>query len=386
MEKSREYRPSIAAFLLMMAMALTTSALSFFVGPVCDDLGLGRGSFTVYYSIMTATGAAAIPVLGQVINKRGVRGILLLSGIWVAVSLTAFSVSNSLWMFYAAAAFMGLFGTSCVSLSANVIVQQSYSSAKASSLLGLVMSGSGVGGMIVSLIIPGFIDRFGWRIGYRAVGLSWLLLLLAALLLLGKMEMSGSVGQRRTPLGGMTRAEALKSPKFYLLMVLIFILTAGCGIQQQIPSLLAGFGLETAAVGGMVSFFTAMLAVGKIAQGMVYSKIGPVRGGYLVIAVFAVGYVLLGRQMVYPGLIALAVGMGCVTTLMPILTRLACGDREFAGIWSILSTASSIGSMIATPVFGMVYDATGSYGPAMAVMPGLLGISLAALWLCFRKR
>ena len=136
----------------------------------------------------------------------------------------------------------------------------------------------------------------------------------------------------------------------------------------------------------MVSFFTAMLAVGKIAQGMLYSRIGPVRGGYIVIGVFALSYVLLGRQMVYPGLIAMAVGMGCVTTLMPILTRLACGDREFAGIWSILSTASSIGSMIATPVFGMVYDATGSYGPAMAVMPGLIAVSLAAMWLCFRKK
>lgn len=385
MARFREYRPSIAAFLLMMAMALTTSALSFFIGPVCDDLGFGRGSFTVYYSIMTASGALAIPVLGQVINRRGVRGILLISSVWICAGLMAFSFSGSLWMFFGAAALMGLFGTSCVSLSANVIIQQSYSSAKASSLLGLVMSGSGVGGMIVSLILPSFIERFDWRTGYRAVGLAWLVLLLGAFMLLGRMEMSGGVGQRRTPLGGMTRAEALKSPKFYLLMAVIFILTTGCGIQQQIPSLLAGFGYETAAVSGMVSFFTAMLAVGKIAQGMLYSRIGPVRGGYIVIGVFALSYVLLGRQMVYPGLIAMAVGMGCVTTLMPILTRLACGDREFAGIWSILSTASSIGSMIATPVFGMVYDATGSYGPAMAVMPGLIAVSLAAMWLCFRK-
>ena len=54
MEKLREYRPALAAFLLMMAMALTTTALSFFVGPVCEALGFGRGSFTVYYSLMTA--------------------------------------------------------------------------------------------------------------------------------------------------------------------------------------------------------------------------------------------------------------------------------------------------------------------------------------------
>ena len=73
MEKLREYRPAMAAFLLMMAMALTTTALSFFVGPVCEALGFGRGSFTVYYSLMTASGAFAISILGQIIHKRGVR-------------------------------------------------------------------------------------------------------------------------------------------------------------------------------------------------------------------------------------------------------------------------------------------------------------------------
>ena len=52
----RHYRPAAAAFLLMTAMALTTTGLSFFVGPVCDELGLGRGAFTVYYSVMTLAG------------------------------------------------------------------------------------------------------------------------------------------------------------------------------------------------------------------------------------------------------------------------------------------------------------------------------------------
>ena len=40
MEKFKELRPSIAAFALMVAMALTTTALSFFIGPVCEELGL----------------------------------------------------------------------------------------------------------------------------------------------------------------------------------------------------------------------------------------------------------------------------------------------------------------------------------------------------------
>lgn len=43
----QKFFPAMAAFVQMMAMALTTTGLSFFVGPVCEELGFGRGSFTV---------------------------------------------------------------------------------------------------------------------------------------------------------------------------------------------------------------------------------------------------------------------------------------------------------------------------------------------------
>ena len=386
MEKLREYRPALAAFLLMMAMSLTTTALSFFVGPVCNTLGFGRGSFTVYYSLMTAIGAFSIPILGQIINKRGVRGILAVSAFWVAAGLWAFSLSGALWMFYAAGAGLGLFGTSCVSLCANVIVQQSYSGGRASGLLGLVMSGSGVGGMIVSLLLPGLIEDLGWRMCYRLLALCWLVLGLSVLALLGKADLSGGVGQRRTPVDGMTRAQALRSPKLYLLTLVMFLLTAACGIQQQIPSVLAGFGFATDQVSAMVSFFTAALALGKIAQGILYSRLGPQRGGLLIVAVFAGSFLVLGRPgLVYPGLAMLAVGMGSVTTLMPTLTRFTFGALEYAAIWSILSTASSIGALIATPLFGMAYDAFGSYAPAMTASSLGLALCLVLMGICFRK-
>ena len=47
-----QLRPALAAFLLMLTMSLLSTALSFFVSPVCADLGFGRGSFTLYYSLM----------------------------------------------------------------------------------------------------------------------------------------------------------------------------------------------------------------------------------------------------------------------------------------------------------------------------------------------
>lgn len=387
MKQKSSMLPAVAAFLLMMAMALTTTALSFFVTPVCDGLGIGRGSFTIYYSLMTASGAMSTAFLGQYINKKGVRSILLICGIWVSAGLFLFSLSRSLWMFYLVAAAMGILGTSCVNLCANVIVQTSFSGEQATGLMGIVMAGSGVGGMIVSMFVPGLIESMGWQFGYRVLAALWLVLLVLAFLLLGKRETSHSVGHRSLPVDGMTRAEAMKSPKLYLLMLTIFIMAACCGIQQQIPSLLGGMGFGTAQVSVMVSFFTAALAVGKILQGALYSKVGIVKGSYIMVCIFAVSFLLLMIPgIVYPALVALAFGMGVVTTLMPLIARFSFGPREFASIWSILATASSAGSFAATPLWGIVYDMTGTYTLAMIVSSVGLVIALFAMMFCFKEK
>ena len=103
-------------------------------------------------------------------------------------------------------------------------------------------------------------------------------------------------------------------------------------------------------------------------------------------AVFAAGFLTLTtKALVYPGLILLAGGLGIYTTLLPQVARSTFGSREYASIWSLIATAGSIGSFIATPVWGLVYDITGSYTLGLFVAPVLLMAALGALVLNFRE-
>ena len=170
MEKNH-IRPAFSAFLLMLS-----TGLSFFVAPVCEDLGFGRGSFTLYYSLMVAAGAVSASFLGTYMNQHGVRGVILLSAVWCGAGFWGLSFSGKLWMFYILGGAMGLFGTTCVYLAANVIVQQSYSSKDASAVLGLVMAGPGIGGVIWSNLVPWLLEGIGWRGAYRIMGILWLTL------------------------------------------------------------------------------------------------------------------------------------------------------------------------------------------------------------------
>lgn len=384
-EKINAYRPAAAAFLTMMAMALTSSTLSFFLEPICAALEISRGSFSLIFSLMSVSGALVNPFLGQYVGKRGVRGILLLSGLWTGGCMVLLSMVRSLWMLYLTGFTMGVFSSTCVALCANVIVQQSYFGAQASGILGGVMAGSGVGGMIFSIVIPMCMANLGWQAALRIMGVFWISLLWLAAVLLGKQTMVQAGGNGAVGLG-MTRAEALKSPKLYLQMLVIVIICACCGVQQQLPSLLSAYSFDEGTVSIMISVMTAFLAVGKVMQGLLYGKLGIKKGGCLMMLVFAAGFlVLLHPAMAWPGLILLAFGLGIYTTLLPQVTRRVFGSREYAAIWALIATAGSAGTFFANPLWGMIYDVTGSYALGLMAAAALLAVAIWAMLMSMKE-
>ena len=382
----RSFRPAVSAFLLMLTMSLLSTALSFFVAPVCEDMGFGRGSFTLYYSLMVAAGAVSASVLGNHMNKRGVRGVILISAVWCCAGAWGLSFATQLWMFYIIGAAIGFFGTTCVYLAANVIVQQSYHSSQASAILGIVMAGAGIGGVICSNLFPSLIASMGWRMGYRVLGLMWLSLALLSALILGKQEPTVAIGHAKADESA-GKKEALRSLRFVLVVVVMCVLTCASCISQQLPAVLGSLGHAGEQIGLMISVMTAFSAVGTVAEGLVCSKIGIQKTMVIVIVLYAVGYVLMATNtLVYVALMCLAFGSGAIGTLMPIVVRTIFGGVHYAAIWSVVITCSSVASFLATPVWGMVYDFSGSYMIALVTMPVLLGSSVFALTAAFKAK
>ena len=381
-----QLRPALAAFLLMLTMSLLSTALSFFVSPVCADLGFGRGSFTLYYSLMVAAGAVSASFLGTYMNKHGVRGVVLVSALWCGAGAWVFSFSNALWMFYVAGGLMGFVGSTCVYLAANVIVQQSYSGTNASAILGLVMAGSGIGGVIWSNLFPKLISELGWQFGYRVLGICWTALALLVLVILGKRDLTGGIGHAHIAGDGASKQEALRSPKFFLAAYIMCAITVCSCISQQLPAVLGGMGRGEGEISLMLSVMTAFVAVGSVAEGVMCSRFGIVRTLTTVLALYALGFSLLALGIgVYPALVCLALGGSALGTLMPVVVRQLFGGRDYAAIWSVVISCSSVASFAATPGWGMVYDTFGTYTPALVAMPILLALAVAALTMAFRK-
>ena len=93
---------------------------------------------------------------------------------------------------------------------------------------------------------------------------------------------------------------------------------------------------------------------------------------------------LLLNKGIYVALVCLAFGGGSIGTLMPVVIRFLFGGREYAAIWSVVITCSSVASFLATPAWGMIYDLFGTYAPALIAVPILLIASIFAILAAFR--
>ena len=106
----------------------------------------------------------------------------------------------------------------------------------------------------------------------------------------------------------------------------------------------------------------------------------------LMLAVFAAGCLaMMSKALAYPGLILLAFGMGIYTTLLPQVVRRIFGSREYAGIWSLVSTAGCAGTFVANPIWGTIYDKTGSYAIGLAASAVLLAVAMGAMWISLKE-
>jgi len=86
------------------------------------------------------------------------------------------------------------------------------------------------------------------------------------------------------------------------------------------------------------------------------------KGGLLTMGAFAAGSLaMLSRALAWPGLVLLAVGMGIYTTLLPMVIRRVFGSREYASIWALVSTVGCAGTFVGYPMWGAIYDLTGTY-------------------------
>lgn len=366
------------ALLLMMAFGMINASVGYFVAPVTQALHFQRAAFTMYYTIMNLVGIAVMPFMGKLISRYAPGRLILVGGLWGGVCLAGFSICRQLWMFYAFGVLFGFVQSGTTMLIAVSIIN-SWFGEKSGTPTGFAMAGTGVSGVLLGLLFPGFLAGHSWRAGYVVLAVLWVVALLFAALLAGKKVAAAADGKAQK---NENYLRAVHSAKLYIFMFAVLVLTVpGCFLQHM-PAFFVEQGTTAARAGAIMSIFSFCVIVFKILQGFLYDRFGAAKTTALAAVVYAGGYWIAlqsGLPALYTAAVFLAFGMASLTVLPPLLTRAVFGTDGYAEIYSVTSMAYGCGNAIGAPIWGLVHDRTGAYTLGLQVTPFILAADLLLL-------
>ena len=387
----------VAAMVLtsFIPLSLGRSCAGIFYPALSEHLGVEKGMLSYYTSVLWIAALITLPLLGKLLNNRDAR--MCLTGA-VAIIVAAFvwlSFTSALWMFYVAAAAMGIGVAMLLFLAPSTLINRWFAK-RAGFLLGIVMAFTGVGGVVWSTVGGILIQQIGWSATYHVfAALSALTIPVTLFMVASRPEDQGL-----TPFGydpgadddaptfaqGISAGEAFRMPVFYLICAMCFFLNIGMYVYFMIPSYATTLDIGAALpLLGATASSVAMAGqtVSKLALGAVGEK-RPQMSTIVALSLGIVGVALLAFMTnsvaaFYAAALFFGAYYGITNVMMPIFTRKSFGDRDYAQIYSRVSMVASISNAAAAFIWGTVIDATRSYLPMFVGVIVLMALTIVTV-------
>lgn len=399
----------VAAALVLTSfipLSLGLSCAGIFYPALSEELGVGTGLLGYYTSILWLSAMVLLPIMGNLLAKRDAR---LCVGGAVAIIAAAFvwlSFTRSLWQFYVGAVAMGAGVGMLLFLAPSTLINRWFAK-RSGVLLGVVMAFTGVGGVVWSSVGGMLIQSVGWSATYLAFAvLSALTLPVAIFLVSSRPEDKGlsPFGAEETPLAaaegsgdaapapsGIPAAQAFRMPVFFFVLAMCFMLNFGMYVYFMIPSYMSSLALSaampllgaTASSAAMAGQTVSKLVLGAVGERAPYAATVIT----LVLGVAGVALLFWGTGSAI-ALYAAAFVYGCfygITNVMtPIITRRAFGDAEYPAIYSRVSMAASVGSVVSGFIWGASIEMTGGYTLMFAGVVAVMLLTMLSVRLIAR--
>lgn len=353
--------------------AIPIYTIGAFIGPLEQAYGWSRGS--IQSATIFAYGAVVIagPLAGGLVDKIGARRVAIWSvlGISLAVASSAF-LAQTLFGLYLAYTLVGILGAG-TSPAVWTRAITSWFDKRRGLALGLTLMGTGIFATLGPRYVTWAIEAFDWRIGYLALALVPLAVVLPVVMLWFHERPSTStngVSSDQTR-DGMTLAEALGTTPFWIIAIsfLIFSTVISGFIANFIP-MLTDTGLSPADAAARAGLIGLAVITGRIVTGLVLDHVRAPIVSTTIMFLPAIGSLIWGLGLSDDGgalFAAVLVGLaaGAEFDLVAYMTARYFGLKNYGKLTGILFSSVIAGGAIGPMLFGYGYDIFGSYSPVL---------------------
>ncbi|MEG2615704.1 MAG: MFS transporter [Raoultibacter sp.] len=364
----------------MGPVAIAISCAGVFFTPVSTALGVGKGVFTIYLTIVCLAMTVALPFEGKIIEKCDIRAVLSTAVVLVGAPIICMSFFNAVWQFYVAGAVVGVGCAFLLFLAVPTLVNRWFRK-RVGFYVGLCMAFTGIGGAIFNsvagVLISGGPD--GWRMGYLALGIIAIVIALPFTLFCIRsnpsdiglkpvgIEEASKDGSVQTLLPtGVSASRAMKSAAFFILAGFALVINLCTALYQFLPSYassLTQFPDIMALAATLASSAMLGQALGKVLLGLINDR--SIYAGLIIAS--TCGIIGLACMLFVPGSPAVMLAGGFLfgifyasaSVQLPLLTRTIFGIREYSAIYSRVGMVGSLTAAFAAAIWGFLIDATG---------------------------
>lgn len=375
---------------------LVFSCASVFYTVVADAFGVGKGTFSIYMSIVSFVMAFSLPVMGRLAAKWDIKRFVLMCGVCISLSFAIFAMAPNMAVFYIGAALQGFGVAGPMYVIVPTMINRWFKK-KAGFFIGLGMAFTGISSIILMPVIAKVIEAAGWRAGYwLEAGICVVCVILPALFMFVSYpedkglrpygyEEGADTATAKAAQSAVSLKTAMKSPTFYLLCILSASISLYTCVNFYWTSYASdlGYGIFISAFIGSVAMYGQV--IGKIGLGAVSDK--NLRLSVILSYGFGLvgvcGALLVGVSAGTVGILAciFLYGMSHAACAVesPVIAKNCFGSgKDYAQIWSNIASVGSFFSAIGSTLFGYIIDWTGSYTAVFAIGAVLLVICYVA--------
>ena len=362
----------------------------FMMLPMTKEFGWTRTEYAFASTFFFIMGSVTVFVFGRIADRVGVRPILLAGALFGGATMLLLSSQNAdLWRLYATYALLGAFGSSGVGYTKVIGSLFSRHRGKALAVFG---AESTVALAILPILTNTLLTHFGWRGTYVAFGVIMFCMAPVIFFLIQEPGTTGRGlvnGLRSKPvsagkpgaanLEGLTTAQLWRDRTFWLI-VLAAVLMGGLhqGLITHIVAAMVDKGFSPTVAASALSFSTLAGLIGTFVAGFALDHFRSARIMSAFALASALGVVLLGFVTATFGglpllIFSTSILYGCIAIMRIGPTYLQTrflGLKSFGEANAVQVIFQGIAMAASPPLFGMIFDRTGSYGAMYWILAG----------------
>ncbi len=364
--------------------AFTLASMGLFLDGFATEFGWNRAEASSALSIMMMVTAASMPFGGRLVDRFGIKRVLIPSVAVFGLLLLSVTLIAQLWQLIFVYVLIGSLAVGSNSI-AYMRLLAGWFDKKRGLAIGIAGSGTGLGFAYVPVVTQYSVAEWGWRGGYVSLGLIilFITLPLVAFVLRERPEDVGlhvdgdaqphplDEGESSREEEGDTLWEAMRRKDFWF-MALTFVSVAFVlyGAIPHLVPMLEDRGIDTETAAWIASMFGVATFGGRILIGWLIDHYEARFVAFVFFFLSAIGMALLWADLpiwaVLVSTVLLGGSLGAEVDMLAYLTSryfgLKCFSQIFATLFGMVMVSMGLGPV----TFGAVYEGTGSYSTVIA--------------------